>query len=166
MALVPAIAFTATGLLGRDDVNGVEWNILILIMGGIALGAGMQRTGLDQILVNAIPVGGLILAAMVLATLVFSTFMSNTAASNLLLPIGVSFAVAGGGQTIQLGISIALAASVAMALPISTPPNAIAYARGEVNTRDMALAGSLIGVLATVLIVAFGGPIISFWLNR
>lgn len=47
VALFPAIAFTATGLLTRSDVNSLEWHILILIMGGIALGEGMQITGLD-----------------------------------------------------------------------------------------------------------------------
>src|SRR5690606_38236833 len=150
---------TATGLLGRDDVNSIEWNILLLIMGGIALGAGMQRTGLDQILVSLIPVRGeLILAAIVVATLVIGTFMSNTATANLLLPIGISFAGANDDLAIQLGISIALVAAVSMALPISTPSNAIAYARGEITTRDMALAGGIIGVIATILIVALAKP--------
>ncbi len=171
VALVPAVAFTATGLLGRRDYNGLEWHILTLIAGGIALGAGMQVTGLDRIVVEAIPLEGrFVVAVMVVATLLLSTFMSNTAAANLLLPIGISLAaagaVAGGGPgALQLGISIALAASVAMALPVSTPPNAIAYAQGEFETRDLALAGSLIAALAAALIVAFGGPVISFWLG-
>ena len=42
---------------------------------------------------------------------------------------------------------IAIGASLAMALPISTPPNAIAYSTGAVKTRDMAVAGSIIGVV-------------------
>jgi sodium-dependent dicarboxylate transporter 2/3/5 len=100
------------------------------------------------------------------ATLLFSTFMSNTAAANLLLPIGVSFATTQGAAVLPVGISIALAASIAMALPVSTPPNAIAYASGEFNTRDIARAGSIVGVLATLLIIAFGEPIITFWLSR
>lgn len=170
VALLPAVAFTATGLLDRRDVNSLEWNILILIAGGVALGVGMQQTGLDQALVAAVPVGGgLLLGALVLTTLLLSTFMSNTAAANLLLPIGISFAAATGAAAgpgaVQLGFSIALAASVSMALPVSTPPNAIAYATGEITGRDFALAGIIIGLLAALLIVALGGPIMAFWLS-
>jgi sodium-dependent dicarboxylate transporter 2/3/5 len=173
VALLPAVAFTMTGLISRQEVNSLEWNILILIGGGIALGAGMQLTGLDTLVVQWLATGPSAvmaaagLAVLVIVTLVLSTFMSNTAAANLLLPIGISFAAAVGGSAafpvIQTAMCIALAASVSMALPISTPPNAIAYARGEFNTRDMALAGSLIGALAAIFIIAGSGPVIRLW---
>jgi sodium-dependent dicarboxylate transporter 2/3/5 len=169
VALVPAIAFTATGLLDQNDVNSLEWNILILIAGGIALGVGMQRTGLDQVLVQQLPAGGpFVLVGMILATLLISTFMSNTAAANLILPVGISFAASVGAANaldpVQMGVSIALVASMAMGLPVSTPPNAIAYASGELAARDFSLAGTLLGVLAAVLIGTLGGPIIGFWM--
>jgi sodium-dependent dicarboxylate transporter 2/3/5 len=168
VALLPAIAFTATGILDQTDVDSLEWDILILIGGGIALGVGMQKTGLDQILVNAIPLGGsFVLVGLVVTTVLTSTFMSNTAAANLLIPIGVSFAgpltATGGYGPIQIGVSIALAASLSMALPVSTPPNAIAYASGELDTSDFVYAGGLLGLLSVVLIVTFGGAVIAFW---
>jgi sodium-dependent dicarboxylate transporter 2/3/5 len=169
VALLPAIAFTATGVLDQNDVDTLEWDILILIGGGIALGTGMQMTGLDQIVVQAVPLGGpFVLIGLVGATVLVSTFMSNTAAANLLIPIGVSFAartMGAGPGPIQTGLSIALAASLSMALPVSTPPNAIAYASGELETSDFARAGGLLGALAVVLIVAFGGPVIAFWIG-
>jgi solute carrier family 13 (sodium-dependent dicarboxylate transporter), member 2/3/5 len=170
VALLPAIAFTATGILNRDDLNRIEWNILILIAGGISLGAGMQMTGLDQHLVRLLPenIGGAALLAVLLgATFFLGTFMSNTAAANLLLPIGVSSAAllspeAGIGP-VQISLSIALAASMTMALPISTPPNAIAYSTGEFNTFHLAAAGLPLGVTALVLIIFYGGPALRFW---
>lgn len=169
VALFPAVAFTATGMLGRRDFDTLQWHVLILIAGGIALGLGMRLTGLDAVLVEQIPTGGrTALVALVVATLLFSTFMSNTAAANLIIPIGVSFATAGaaaaGPDALVLGLSIALAASCAMSLPVSTPPNAIAYSRGEISTGDMILTGGIVGVLATILIVAFANPVINFWL--
>jgi sodium-dependent dicarboxylate transporter 2/3/5 len=167
VALLPAIAFTATGVLDQTDVDSLEWDILILIGGGIALGVGMQKTGLDQIVVQAVPLSGpFVLIGLVVATVLTSTFMSNTAAANLLIPIGVSFAApmaAAGSGPIQIGLSIALAASLSMALPVSTPPNAIAYASGELDTADFVRAGGLLGLLAVVLIVTFGGAVIAFW---
>lgn len=175
VALLPAIAFTATGFLDHRDVDSLEWNILILIAGGIALGAGMNLTKLDSLFVGALTASNAVtspfvaIALLVLVTLVLSTFMSNTAASNLLLPVGVSFAgtlgsASGGDQLVlQAAISIALAASAAMALPVSTPPNAIAFARGQLSVRDMAVPGVVVGMLTGLLVVAFGGPIIRFW---
>lgn len=167
VALLPAVAFTAPGLLTREDFNTLQWHILVLIAGGIALGVGMQVTGLDARIVAAIPeVGRFALAPLVLATVLLSTFMSNTAAANLLLPVGVAFAAtAPGVGTLEFAVAIALAASVAMALPVSTPPNAIAFAQGELSVRDLAVTGTLIGGVAVLLIVLLGGPVIRFWMG-
>jgi len=52
---------------------------------------------------------------------------------------------------------------LSMALPISTPPNAIAYASGEFTTRELARSGIIIGGAATLLIVLFGGAMMKFW---
>ena len=170
VALLPAVAFTTTGLLNRDDLNGIEWNILILIAGGISLGAGMQMAGLDQQVVKWLPSGGtsgtLLLAALVVATIGLSTFMSNTAAANLLLPVGISSAMALGGAGLsgtQAALSIALAASLSMSLPISTPPNAIAYASGEFTTRDLMRVGVIIALAGALLIIAGSGFVLRFW---
>jgi sodium-dependent dicarboxylate transporter 2/3/5 len=171
VSLLPAVVFTATGLLNRDHLNSLEWNILILIAGGISLGAGMQMTGLDAILAGWLPVsaegGGMVaLALLVVITITVGSFMSNTAIANLLLPIGISTAITAGEGAVgavQMALSLALAAAVSMALPISTPPNAIAYARGEFTTRDMLYAATLVAALTAVLIVVLGGPVMRFW---
>jgi sodium-dependent dicarboxylate transporter 2/3/5 len=39
-----------------------------------------------------------------------------------------------------------------MALPISTPPNAVAYATGEVQTREMVVSGIVIGGFGALLL--------------
>jgi len=157
VALVPAIAFTAPGILSREDVDRLEWDILLLIAGGISLGAGMTMTGLDKILIGFMPQsGGFVVAAFMMATLALSTFMSNTAAANLILPLGISFAASSallGVSPVAIAISIALAASSAMALPISTPPNAIAYSQGEIHTKDMAAVGSIIGIAGVSMFI-------------
>ncbi|CAN5750306.1 hypothetical protein BH20VER1_BH20VER1_21960 [soil metagenome] len=166
------MAFTATRLLNRDDVNSLEWNVLILIAGGISLGAGMRLTELDTAIVAQLTGTGLtsvfvLLAILVCVTILLSTFISNTAASNLLLPIGISLGVALGGPgrpaEVEIAIAIALAASASMALPISTPPNAIAYAQGEITTKDLALTGGIISVISAALIICGTGLVVRFW---
>ena len=126
-------------------------------------------TGLDQRVVALLPPAdqGLLyaVAVLVITTMVIGTFMSNTAAANLLLPIGISSAAAfgAGSPAVQIALSIALAASVSMSLPVSTPPNAMAYATGEITTRDMARAGIMIGIVSACLIILLGGPVLRFW---
>lgn len=170
VALLPAVVLTATGVFTRDDLGQLEWRILILIAGGISLGMGMQLTGLDQLIVRWLPTEGAstwsLLAALVLGTMAVGTFMSNTAASNLFLPIGISSATLAGSDglhPIQAAMSIALAASMSMALPISTPPNALAYAKGEFTTREMVRVALIISGLAAMLIVLGGGVVMRFW---
>jgi sodium-dependent dicarboxylate transporter 2/3/5 len=169
VALIPAIGFTATGLINKKEVNSLEWNILILIAGGIALGRGMTLTGLDVIIVGFLPAESpIIFAILVFGTWILSTFISNTATSNLLIPLGVSLAyIATGvldeGMAREIAIGIALAASMAMALPVSTAPNTIAYAQGKLESKDFAVAGSMIGLVAIALIIALGPWVIQFW---
>ncbi len=57
----------------------------------------------------------------------------------------------GGTSTVLIGIAIA--ASAAMSLPISTPPNAIAYSTGLIEQKDMAKTGLIVGFIT--LIVGF-----------
>ena len=86
-----------------------------------------------------------------------SNFISNTATAALLIPIltvvcqgmGDKLNVIGGDSTVLIGIAVA--ASAAMCLPISTPPNAIAYSTGLIEQKDMAKTGILVGLITLVL---------------
>ena len=170
VALLPAVLFSTTGLLKREDVNSLEWSILILIAGGISLGTGMSLTGLDRTFVQWVLSGGSmnvwwLISAVVMITLALGTFMSNTAAANLLLPIGVSLAVTTdmGIHPTHIAMAIALVASVGMALPISTPPNAMAYAYGDLRTRDLAMIGGALGLIAALLVIFGSKFVLQFW---
>ena len=157
VALIPVLGLLLGGFIDRDDINHLEWDVLMLIGGGMALGYGVGVTGLDHRIVALLPsAGGTagLIAVLVLATYVLSTLLSNSAVANLLLPIGLA-AVAGSGQVTPALVAIALASSLAMALPVSTPPNAMAYARGELQSSDMAKAGIPVGLVGLGLIIAF-----------
>jgi sodium-dependent dicarboxylate transporter 2/3/5 len=55
----------------------------------------------------------------------------------------------GGATTLIVGL--ALSASFAMSLPISTPPNAIAYSKGFIKQSEMALVGIVVGIISLVI---------------
>lgn len=153
ISFIPISIFAAAGVIGAEDIRGLHWDVLLLIAGGLALGFGVADTGLAVWIVEKLPLGligsGLSLVLAYL-TSVLSNFMSNTAAANLLVPIGLAIGEAGAYQTV---VPIALGASAAMCLPISTPPNAIAFASGKLTARDFIAGGLLMGALGPGLAV-------------
>lgn len=156
VALIPVVVFSVTGIVTARDLRDINWDVLWLMAGGIALGMGIERTGLAANIIAGIefsrysPV--LIIFLATLATVLMASFMSNTATANLLLPLmailGTSVpSLAGFGGVRMIVLAVAFSSSLAMALPVSTPPNAIAYAAGGIRTKDMFRMGSLVGVV-------------------
>jgi sodium-dependent dicarboxylate transporter 2/3/5 len=165
-AVLPVTLLFATGIVTRADVNSLDWDVLILIAGGLTLGYSLQITGLDQRLATLVPAGASDVARLALlaaATLVLGTFFSNTAVASMLMPVAVIAAGLGiGGLDLtSYVLAIALVASLSMALPVSTPPNAMTFATGEVTTRDfLRTAGSigLLGALIVLFVLTFVRP--------
>lgn len=166
VALIPFAAFVATGVFEKKDFSEINWDVLWMVAGGLALGTALMKTGLAAALVNAIPFGIMpALAVLIVSGVVgylISNFLSHTSAANLLLPILTAIALGAAGtpmgdQLEKLGgvqallIGLAISTSVAMILPISTPPNAIASSTGLVETKNMATVGIIIGIVGLVL---------------
>ena len=161
VAMLPIAVFAFTGVITADDLKEIDWAVIWMVAGGFALGLAINGTGLAENAVNSIPFDTFNpLVIMVVSGLVcfaLSNFISNTATAALLIPIlsvvcagmGDSLNSIGGTSTIIIGVAVA--ASCAMSLPISTPPNAIAYSTGLIQQTDMAKAGLTIGVLSMVI---------------
>ncbi|MFA9478627.1 DASS family sodium-coupled anion symporter [Phycisphaerales bacterium AB-hyl4] len=148
IALIAAALLTGLQMLDRRDVDTIDWNILILMWGGLALGNAMSQTGLVAYLMDlpiAQTTGFLLALTVVLLAYGLSTFMSNTAAANLIIPMALAFPAP---ENVQLIILTALACSFAMALPISTPPNAMAFATGRLPAATLLRVGGLISAIA------------------
>ncbi len=159
VGFLAVVALLGTQVLGADDLRKLQWHVLWLVAGGIALGAGIGATGLDEWLLGLVTwelLPTLALVALLAATgLALSTVISSSAAANLLIPLALGLASGVAIDPTLLGVVVAIACALAMALPISTPPNAIAYATGEIPTGAMATTGLTIGLIgATLLVVA------------
>jgi sodium-dependent dicarboxylate transporter 2/3/5 len=156
VGFIPVVALLATQVMGGDDIKALQWPVLWLVAGGIALGAGIGASGLDAWLLgmvawDALPLTVLV-ALLVAVGLGLSTVISNSATANLLIPLALSLATGLPMDATAIGVIVALACALAMALPISTPPNAVAYATGEVDTTAMATSGLVIGGVGAVLL--------------
>ncbi|MDO5723546.1 MAG: SLC13 family permease [Flaviflexus sp.] len=159
VGFLPVVALLAMRIMDSSDVKKLDWPVLWLVSGGIALGTGVGATGLDEWLVSSInwsslPALGLI-GLLAFIGLAMANVISHSAAANLLVPLAVSLAVSLDSiGTITVAAVVAIACSLGMSLPISTPPNAIAYSTGEISVKNMATIGLLVGILGTLLLVA------------
>ncbi|MBE6341121.1 MAG: SLC13/DASS family transporter [Bacteroidales bacterium] len=160
-AMLPVAILCVTGVISKDDLAQINWSVLFMVAGGFALGLGFQETGLAAHLVSSIPFSSwspiLVLVSSGLICWLLSNFISNSATAALLVPIlcsvglgmGDSLESVGGVRTLLLGV--ALAASLAMTMPISTPPNAIAHSTGYIKQNDMLKAGLIIGIVCGII---------------
>ena len=160
VALIPFCVFALTGVINKRDLEQINWSVIWMVAGGFALGYGLNKSGLAENAVESIPfaefspllillLGGAICYAL-------SNFISNSATAALLMPIlaivcgamGDKLDPIGGTGTVLIGVAIA--ASSAMILPISTPPNALAFATGFVKQSEMSKIGIIMGIISMV----------------
>ena len=161
VALIPFVVFSLTDIIDRRDLEEINWSVIWMVAGGFALGYGLNASGLAELVVQNIPFGNLSpLLILVLSGLIcygLSNFISNSATAALLMPIlavvcaamGDKLDAIGGTPTVLIGVAIA--SSSAMVLPISTPPNALAYATNLVHQNHMAKIGLIVGILSMLL---------------
>jgi sodium-dependent dicarboxylate transporter 2/3/5 len=161
VAMIPFMVFALTGVITKRDLEQINWSVIWMVAGGFALGYGLNASGLAANAVKSIPFGEfsplLILLMGGLICYLLSNFISNSATAALLMPIlavvcgamGDKLDPIGGTPTVLIGVAIA--ASSAMILPISTPPNALAFATGYVKQKDMSVLGIIMGIISMIL---------------
>ncbi len=161
VAMLPIAVFALTGVITAKDLKEIDWAVIWMVAGGFALGLAMNGTGLAEAAVKSIPFAEfnplVIMIVSGLVCFILSNFISNTATAALLIPIltvvcagmGDKLNTIGGTSTIL--IEVAVSASCAMSLPISTPPNAIAYSTGLIQQSDMVKAGLTVGILSILV---------------
>jgi sodium-dependent dicarboxylate transporter 2/3/5 len=153
-------------VLNWGAMRKLPWDVLILFGGGLSLAAAMEKTGLVAALAEVL--GGMAgwppLGIMFLVTLVmiFATALtSNTATATAFLPVIGALAIGTNQPVMLLCVPVALAASADFALPVGTPPNAIAYSSGLVTLPRMVKAGIWVNLLFAALL-----PLLMWTLGR
>jgi len=123
--------------------------------GGLSLGKAFGVTGLSKWLVHSIGFEYMsqyaVLAVLVIITIVLTNFMSNTSTAALVIPLALSLKA----NPVALAMCVALSASASMLLPVSTPPNAIAYSSGMLKVKDMFKTGLVVTTFMGILILTF-----------
>jgi sodium-dependent dicarboxylate transporter 2/3/5 len=151
-------------LLAWGDTKNLDWGTLLLLGGGLALGELTFETKLADaigrgVLELAGPIArepvGLMLASTALV-LVLTEVTSNTAVTTMMLPVLIGIAQAAGLDPVPVALLATVAASFAFMLPVSTPPNAMAYGTKLVRIEQMLGFGIRLDLAGLVVLTIVG----------
>lgn len=166
---IPIVGLTMLGILDEDDVRKLPWDTLMLVAGGLALGLAIEEQNIASHFVEKISHLNVsffpLLILFGFMTMVFSNFMSNTAATTILIPMALSLLTVVGKDInpIILPLVIGLSASCALFLPVSTPPNAIAFSTGLIKQSEFRLGGTVVGLLGPALSIVWVYVVVMFF---
>lgn len=169
IAIVPMVAFFATGILTKDDFNSFLWSVIMLAMGGISLGVAVENTNLLNVIASGVAQSlkaqplGVALLCFCSVVLVVATLISHTVSALIVLPLVHSVGIhLPGDHANLLVMGTAMMCSGAMGLPISGFPNITAVsiedATGKpyVKTRDFLRIGIPMSIMVCILTVSLG----------
>ena len=152
-----------------EEALQIDWGVILLYGGGLAMGELAFSTGLAGAVGSGIAawlpshtVTSLTLLFTATAT-VLSEATSNTATANMIVPVAIAVAQSSGVSPLEPALGATLGASLGFMMPVSTPPNAIVYSSGYVPITAMMRYGIMLDVVGSIVIAAvvlFLGPLV------
>ena len=154
IALASVVAILVSGLLTWTDVEQyVNWGVLLMYGGAIALGSALNRSGAAAWIASVTvsrwaTTPAEVIALIGAAGILLTEAMSHSAVVALLMPVALGIAPQFGIDPRIMAPAVALPSGLAFTLPVGTPGNAIAYSSGYLNLRDMLIPGAVLVVVA------------------
>ena len=168
-AVTGAILCVVTGCLKEKEAYaGIDWVTIFLFAGMLSVATAMDKTGAGKLIADTVvgmmgdhPNPIVLCAVLYLISNVLTQFMSNTASAALLAPIGISIAQSIGADPKPVLMAIGIAASMAFATPMATPPNTLVLGPGGFSFNDYVKVGvplCIITFIASVIIIPIFWP--------
>ncbi len=158
IAIMSATFLFLIRLLKPDDLNKINYRVLILFGGGLVLGGAMFSSGLSEFFANGLAgaLNGYPVFVVILGVIIFSIALgalaSNTATAAILIPVILPLANILNFSQKNLAMLGGIAVSFDYLLPVGTPPNAIAYSTGKIRIKDMLKAGSVLTLISIIVL--------------
>lgn len=165
LCVIPGGRRPGEPVLPWERAMRLDWSTLYLLGGGFALGGLMFDTGLAKAIAGAfLSVAGSLatspfglLATSTFLVLLLTEITSNVSTTSMMVPVLIAIAKAGGVDPLPTTLCVTMAASFAFMLPVSTPPNAIAYGTGLIRIQSMIRFGIALDLLGYLVLLACGG---------
>lgn len=167
ISIAAAIMVFVLGIAAWNEISDyVNWGVIVMYGGAIALGKALAETNAVEWLAQKI------LPTESVSTLLFivlfsglskvmTELISNVAAVVILVPLGFGFVASSGVLPEVFVLAVTVPAGLAFCLPVGTPPNAIAYSSGYYSVRDTLYAGLILNIISWIiflLVVKFYWP--------
>lgn len=157
MFAIPINFKMGEGLVPWDATKRLPWGILLLFGGGITLAKAMETTGLINVISDMVaqnPMSAVSVYLILISSMLFFTeLMSNVALATMYLPVVIAIAIGLEMNPLLLSVPVAMAASCAFMLPVSTPPNAIVFSSGHIKISQMVKTGFILNILSVLLLL-------------
>ncbi len=146
--------------LSWADAARIDWGTILLFGGGMAMGDLAFSTGLAEWmgrgLAASLPFTSVLTLTLLFAAIgvAVSEATSNTASASMIIPLAIAVAQASGVDPVKPALGACLGCSLGFMLPVSTPPNALAFATGAVPLVRMIRHGFWLDAVGCVVVVA------------
>jgi anion transporter len=168
-AVTGAILCVITGCLKEKEAYaGIDWVTIFLFAGMLSVATAMDKTGAGKLIADTVvgmmgsnPNPYVLTAVLFLISNILTQFMSNTASAALLAPIGISIAQEVGCDPKPVLMALGIAASMAFATPMATPPNTLVLGPGNFTFNDYVKVGvpmCLLSWVACIVIIPIFWP--------
>jgi len=154
-----AVLFTFKVVSWQKIEEYVNWGIVLMYGGTIALASAMEKTGAAVWIVKQglgtfshVPLA--VIAIISLVAMVLTECISHAAVVAILMPVGMGLCRTTGMDPKVMTLAIALPAGLAYCLPMGTPATAIAYASGYLKSRDIIVSGLVVMAISWLLFMA------------
>ncbi|MEP1200937.1 SLC13 family permease [Tateyamaria sp.] len=158
LAVVAVALVLVTGCIDADEAfSFVDGQLLALIFGMLAVGAGLQNSGAIALLVDGVSPGLAMLPAPLILFVVFvmtstlTEIVSNNAVAVIMTPIAISLGAALGLDPRPLVVAVMIAASCAFATPIGYQTNTLVYGPGGYKFSDFMKVGIPLNLSVAIL---------------
>ncbi len=169
LAIMAAAILVATGCLTPDEAyDAIQWRVLMLIFGMLALGLALEKTGTAALIVRELAALTAHLGPMVVLSLIFlltsimTEIVSNNATAILLTPIAIGLAQQLGVDPRPFAIAVLYAASASFATPIGYQTNTFVYGVGGYKFSDFLRIGvpmNIINWLVASMVIPLFWPL-------
>jgi sodium-dependent dicarboxylate transporter 2/3/5 len=157
MFVLPVNLKKGIGLLPWEATRRLPWGILLLFGGGLTLAKAMESTGLINIIAELVaqnPMSSILIYLILIGSTLFLTeLMSNVALATMYIPVAIGIAKGLAIDPLLLTIPMAMAASCAFMMPISTPPNAIVFSSGHIKMKHMITTGFALNIISVIILL-------------
>ncbi len=166
MFAIPVNLRKGISLLPWEATRRLPWGILLLFGGGLTLAKAMESTGIINIIADLVaqkPMSSVFVYLILITSMIFLTeLMSNVALATMYIPVVIGIANGLGINPLLLSIPMAMAASCAFMMPISTPPNAIVFSSGHIRINHMLTTGFILNIFSVLFFVLAAFSIIEW----